>query len=50
MADLSGNVPSAMTDLFGYIACRMADRSRSFFNRHTAWQKTTGKDKDKNSF
>jgi hypothetical protein len=31
MADLSGNIPSAMTDFFGHITGRVANGSTSFF-------------------
>lgn len=47
MADLSRNVPSAMADLRGHIARRVADRSTNFFNMRTAWYRTTGKRKYK---
>ena len=50
MADISGNLPRAMTDFFGHIARRVADRSKSFFNLHAAWNETTGKSKHKNDF
>jgi len=50
MADLSRNVPSAMTDLLGHIARRVADRSTSFLNLRAARQKTTGKNHNQNNF
>jgi hypothetical protein len=50
MADLSRDVPSAVTDLFGHIACGVTDRSTSFFNLHAARQETAGKNKRKDNF
>jgi hypothetical protein len=36
MADLSRNVPRAMTDFFGHVAGRVTDRSTGFFNLYAA--------------
>jgi len=43
MTDLSRDVPSAMTDLRGHIACRVADRSTGFFNLRAAGEKNIRK-------
>jgi hypothetical protein len=48
MADLSRNVPSAMTDFSGHIPRRVTDGSPDFFDLRAAWQKTTGKSNRKN--
>jgi hypothetical protein len=50
MADLSGNVPRAVTDLCGYIARRVADRSTSFLNLRATRQKTSGESHNQNNF
>ena len=41
MADLPGNIPRSMTDFFGDIAGRVANRSTSFFKLCASRQDTT---------